>query len=434
VKVAVVGTGYVGSVTATCLASLGCDVTGLDVDAARAEQLSAGQVPFYEPGLSELLTSVRATRRLRFTSDEREALASADVAFVCVGTPEGEGGRPDLRALRAAAVAIARHLHRGEVVVTKSTVPVGSGNWMRSTIEDAAPRDVGFSIVSNPEFLREGSAISDFLRPDRIVLGGDPDGIDRVLELYRPLLDVEEPPPVLRMDLPSAEMVKYASNVALATKISLANELSDLCSATGADARAVLSAVGADARIGPAFLRPGLGWGGSCLPKDVAAMIAMGTEYSTPTPLLEAARTVNDARIERLVHVLQRELKAMQGRRIALLGLTFKPCTDDLRASPALALASRLVEGGSVVTAYDPVIKSVAGADGVRIRADAYEAADRADAVVVATKWPEFSTLDLSVLAERMRGDLILDARSALPAERARAAGLRLLELGAPAA
>jgi nucleotide sugar dehydrogenase len=432
-NVAVVGTGYVGTVTAVCLASLGSDVTGLDVDAARAAQLSAGQVPFYEPGLAELLTSVRATGRLRFTSDEADALDDADVVFVCVGTPEGDGGRPDLSALREAATAIARHLQGGEVVVTKSTVPVGSGNWMRTTIEDAAGRDVAFSIVSNPEFLREGSAIDDFLRPDRVVLGGDADGIERVLELFRPLLSGDGAPPVLTMDLPSAEMVKYASNVALATKISLANELSDLCGATGADPRAVLSAVGADARIGPAFLRPGLGWGGSCLPKDVAAMIAMGTEYSTPTPLLEAARAVNDARAERLVHVLQRELKAMQGRRIALLGLTFKPCTDDVRASPAVALAFRLLEGGSVVSAYDPVVKALDGAEDVRISADAYDAAERADAVVVATEWPEFAALDLPALAQRMRGDLILDARNALPSERARAAGLRLLEIGAPA-
>ncbi|HET6908640.1 MAG TPA: nucleotide sugar dehydrogenase, partial [Mycobacteriales bacterium] len=303
-KVAVVGTGYVGSVTAICFAWLGHEVIGYDMDSKRALQLTDGELPFYEPGVPELLREALATGRLSFTSDAAVAATDAEVIFLCVGTPTGPGGIPDMSQVESAAHALAGYLKDGAVVINKSTVPVGSGNWVRTMIEEALPDidAVKFHVVSNPEFLREGAALDDFLYPDRIVLGGEgtTEGVAVVAGLYERVLSQDfdgarrdHKPELVLTDLPSAEMVKYAANAFLATKISFANEIANICELVGADARQVLPAIGADTRIGPRFLQHGIGWGGSCFGKDVAALIATGVDYGYGSPILRAAVEVN---------------------------------------------------------------------------------------------------------------------------------------------
>jgi UDPglucose 6-dehydrogenase len=439
-RIAVIGTGYVGAVTSTCLAWLGHEVTGLDIDPTRAEQLALGQVPFHEPGLSELLTETVATGRLSFTSDPQAALGDADIVFLCVGTPTGAGGIADLSQVESAAQSVAPHLRDGTVVVNKSTVPVGSGNWVRTLLEEASPRSSrkAFSVVSNPEFLREGCALQDFLYPDRIVLGGDPEGVQRVAELYRPVLDQSFPggdperdPKLITTKLTSAEMIKYAANAFLATKISFANEMANLCELVGADARQVLPAIGADSRIGDAFLSPGLGWGGSCFGKDVAALGATGQDYGYSSALLRATTEVNSLQRAQVIRKLQRELHVLKGRRIAIFGLAFKPGTDDLRDAPALDVARRLIATGAVVSAYDPIVKQLPDdLSAVRIAADPYEAAEDADAVVLATEWPEFLSIEPEALASAMKSSILLDGRNALDEDAYVAAGFRVVGVG----
>lgn len=439
-KVAVIGTSYVGAVTSTCLAWLGHEVCGLDLDPARAGQLSRGQVPFYEPGLAELLNTTLATDRLRFTNEPAEALSDADVIFLCVGTPTSANGTPDLVQIEGALRTVAPYLRNGSVVVNKSTVPVGSGNLARTILEEALLQgsQPTFHVVSNPEFLREGSAIDDFLHPDRVVLGGEEVGVGPVRALYRPVLEQSfaggrrsRKPTLITTELASAEMIKYAANAFLATKISFANEIATLCEFVGADARQVLPAIGADQRIGPNFLSPGIGWGGSCFGKDIAALVATGQEYGHTPTLLRASVEVNDLQRARSVHKLQRDLRVLKGRRIALLGLAFKPGTDDLRDAPALDIARRLLAAGSVVSAYDPVVKSLPeDLAAVRIATDAYDAAHRVDAVVLATEWPEFLDLEPDDMRRAMHGDLLLDGRNFLPVQDYAVAGVRVEGFG----
>jgi len=439
-RVAVIGTGYVGTVTATCFAWLGHDVVGLDVDPVRIGQLSVGQAPLFEPGLAELLTETITTGRLTF-STEPATIADAEIVFLCVGTPTGTGGAPDLSQVEAAAHAVAVNMAEGAIVVNKSTVPVGSGNWVRTMIEEALPRTGGptFHVVSNPEFLREGCAIEDFLYPDRIVLGGENSAPAKVAALYEPVLDQSFPggrpdhrPQLILTDLASAEMVKYAANAFLATKISFANEIASICEFVGADARQVLPAIGADDRIGPRFLQHGLGWGGSCFGKDLAALIATAVDYGYNAPMLRATVEINQAQRAAAIRKLQAALKVLKGRRIGVLGLAFKPGTDDLRDAPALEIIRRLRTAGAVVSAYDPVVKHLGDPDGVGVRmaADPYDAADRADAVLVVTEWDDFAAVDLAALAERMAGDLVLDGRGILDLAAADAAGLRVTGFG----
>lgn len=423
-RVTVVGTGYVGTVTAVCLAWLGHEVSGLDVSETQAAELASGQVPFYEPGLPGLLAEALATGRLEFTADPDRAYTNAEVVFLCVGTPPGLGGRPELSQLEAAVAVLTRHLRDGMVVVNKSTVPVGSGGWVRTAIEEALPRRGGssFGVVSNPEFLREGAAIEDFLYPDRIVLGGEQVAVEEVASLYQAVIDQSFPggrpqarPALFQTSLASAEMVKYASNAFLATKVSFANEMANLCELIGADAAEVLPAIGADSRIGDRFLSPGVGWGGSCFGKDMAALIATGEDYGYRCSLLKAAVEVNTWQQAAVPRKLQQHLKVLKGKRIALLGLAFKPGTDDLRAAPALAIAARLMETGAVVSAYDPVVKELPGGFAqVRLGSDPYDTADRADAVVLVTEWPELADIDLGRLADVMAGHLVVDGRNVL--------------------
>jgi UDPglucose 6-dehydrogenase len=439
-RVAVIGTGYVGAVTSTCLALLGHSVCGLDTDSMRAGQLNNGQAPFHEPGLPELLKSTLSTGRLRFTDQPSEALCDADYVFLCVGTPPGPDGSPDLTQLESAIQSLAPYLRADAVIVNKSTVPVGAGNWTRTILEDALEgnRDLTFHVVSNPEFLREGCAINDFLYPDRIVLGGAAADVGRVAELYQPVLDQSFDGgrrglglSLITTDLASAEMIKYAANAFLATKISFANEMAQMCELFGADVRQVLPAIGADHRVGTAFLNAGVGWGGSCFGKDIAALIATGQEYGYTPSMLQATVEINKAQRASVVRKLQRELHMLKGRRITLLGLTFKPGTDDLRDAPALDLARRLLAAGAVVSAYDPVVKALPEEFGaIRLTRDAYDAADRADAVIVTTEWPEFSLIDPAGLRQAMRGDLVVDGRNCLPEANFAESGLRLIGFG----
>ncbi|MDF2898338.1 MAG: UDP-glucuronate decarboxylase [Rhodococcus erythropolis] len=439
-KVAVIGTGYVGAVTSTCLAFLGHDVCGLDSDSMRAGQLNNGQAPFVEPGLPEILKATLSSGRLSFTDDPAEALSDAEYVFLCVGTPPGPDGSPDLAQLESAIQSLAPYLRPGVIIVNKSTVPVGSGNWTRTILEDALDgnRELSFHVVSNPEFLREGCAIDDFLYPDRIVLGGATEDVSRVAELYQPVLDQsfeagrrEIHPALITTELSSAEMIKYAANAFLATKISFANEMAQMCELFGADVRQVLPAIGADHRVGNAFLSPGVGWGGSCFGKDVAALISSSKEYGYTPSMLQATVGINTAQRESAVRKLQRELHMLKGRRIALLGLTFKPGTDDLRDAPALDIARRLLAVGAVVSAFDPVVKSLPDEfAAIRLTRDVYEAADRVDAVVVTTEWPEFRAIDPDSLRRAMRGDLVVDGRNCLPEHSFVGSGLRLVGFG----
>jgi len=400
-------------------------------------------MPFYEPGMPERLEQALKSGRLSFTSDPVTAVENADVIFLCVGTPTSHSGVPDMSQVEEAVRSIAPHLKPDAVIVNKSTVPVGSGNWVRTMIEEALPDidSVEFHVVSNPEFLREGAAIEDFLYPDRIVLGGESGdkGIRVVSDLYHRLVSQDfeggrphRQPQVIRTDLPSAEMVKYAANAFLATKISFANEIANICEFVGADARQVLSAIGADSRIGSRFLQHGIGWGGSCFGKDVAALIATGLDYGYVSRILHAVVEVNQAQRVLVLRKLQDALKTLKGRRIAVFGLAFKANTDDFRDAPSIEIIRRLHAAGALVSAYDPIVKKIPELDEVplRIAADTYDAADRADAVVIATEWPDFAALDLRKLREKMKGHLILDGRGVIAEDVATEAGLTIRGFG----
>ena len=435
-RVSVVGSGYVGTVVAACFASLGHRVVGVEVDPKKLDDLSAGISPFFESGLEDLLRAGLLGGRLRFTNDYADAMSASDVVFLCLGTPSLPDGRADMRAMETAARSIAANLTHHHVLVTKSTVPIGSGNWLASVVEDALPGEADpeslFSVVSNPEFLREGSAINDFLYPDRVVLGSDaPAAIETVAALYRPILDQsftngrpDLRPPLVRTKLTTAETVKYASNAFLATKISFVNEIANICELVGADITEVTTAMGLDERIGSLFLDAGVGWGGSCFGKDLASLVSSAKEFGYRADLLQAAIDVNNAQRRLVIEKLQGHLKTLRGQRIALLGLAFKPGTDDLRDAPSIDLAQRLVMLNAVVSAHDPVVQQAPVIEGyLRIASTPYEAADRADAVVLMTEWPEYLALDLDKLADKMRGNLFIDGRNLFNPEEMTAKG-----------
>jgi UDPglucose 6-dehydrogenase len=440
--VAVIGTGYVGTVVAACLARVGRPTIGVEIDADKLLALHSGRAPFFEPGLDELLASGTASGLLRFTGRVEDAIAHADVVFLCVGTPPAPDGGADMSAVAAAARTIGSCLDRHRVLVTKSTVPIGSGRWLTSIIEDALPTgtipDGAFSVVSNPEFLREGSAVSDFLYPDRVVIGSDDEAaLDLVATVYQPILEQTFPggdpgrrAPIVRTTLATAETVKYASNAFLATKISFINEISNICDLVGADVAEVATALGLDARIGSRFLEAGIGWGGSCFGKDLSALITAAEQYGYESTLLRATVAVNARQRGLTVEKLRRHLKILQGRRITLLGLAFKPGTDDLRDAPAIEIATALLRAGALVRAHDPLVEEVPACPGLRIAANPYEAAERADALVLVTEWPDYLGLDLCELRARMRGDLILDGRNFLDPSAVHAAGLRYEGIG----
>ncbi len=423
--IAVIGTGYVGLVTAAGFAELGSEVWCVDIDAAKVARLRRGEVPIYEPGLEELLA--RHSGRLHFSTELGDALEHARLLFVAVGTPPTYSGDADLSSVHAVVDAITAS--EGHALVMKSTVPCGTGVAIKRVFGEQGKG--GLSYVSCPEFLKEGSAVRDFLNPDRVVVGdaGDWAG-DAVVELYRPLLDTANGAgggsALVRTDVASAEMVKLASNAFLATKISFINEIANVCEETGADVVEVARGMGLDERIGPKFLQAGIGFGGSCFPKDVNALKQLAGNSGYHFQLLTAVIEVNELQKRRVIGKLQKHLGSLVGRRVALLGLAFKPDTDDMREASSLVLAARLTADGASVSAYDPVAEEEARVllGGLQLADSALEAVRGADAVVLVTEWPQCTGLDWAQVAAAMQGTVVIDGRNALDADAVRAAGL----------
>jgi nucleotide sugar dehydrogenase len=441
-RIAIVGSGYVGSVAAACFAHIGHHVVGVERDPAKLALLARGRAPLREPGLDALLGGALGAGSLSFTADIAAAMGSCDFVFLCVGTPPGPDGRPEMGAMEEAAREVGAGLRADHVVVTKSTVPIGTGRWLADLLGDELERRGGrasdVSVVSNPEFLREGRAVDDFLHPDRVVVGSDePAALARVVALYGPIVEQRfpggtpgrAPVPMVATDLVTSEMTKYASNAFLATKISFANEIAALCEVTGADVALVTRAMGLDPRIAPGFLEAGLGWGGSCLGKDLRALVESARVAGYRPALLEAVEEVNAAQRGRIAEQLRRALGHLDGARVGILGLAFKADTDDVRDSPGLDIARRLLREGCSVAAFDPLVGHVAG-DGIEIAADPVGAVSGADAIVVTTDAERFRALDLRKLRVAMRGDVLIDGRAIYGPEFVRAAGLRYFGIG----
>ena len=428
-KLCVIGTGYVGLVTGACFADLGNQVTCLDIDPIRIEKLKQNEMPIYEPGLEQIVAQNVKSGRLLFTTDYVEALEGAEFAFIAVGTPSGMEGEADLQYVRQAAESIADLVHHPILVINKSTVPVGTGDWVADIIRkrrSGAPLE--FDVVSNPEFLREGSAIIDFMNPDRVVLGSlNRDAAGKVAELYSSLHC-----PILITDLRTAEMIKYASNAYLATRISYINEIANMCEELGADIQEVARGMGLDKRIGPAFLEAGLGWGGSCFPKDVKALAHMAVLHGTQPQLLQAVMEINRNQRRRVVYKLRKALGSLNDRPIGVLGISFKPDTDDVRDSPAIEVIHLLQNEGAIVKAYDPQAMDNAASllKGVQLCRNSYEVAEGVDALVLATKWNEFKQLDLQRIHQLMRTPILVDGRNIWDPDRVRTLGFTYYGIG----
>lgn len=429
-KICVIGTGYVGLVTGTCFAELGNQVICLDVDESRIDCLKQGVMPIYEPGLQQVVLQNSNAGRLVFTTDYAEALRVAEFAFIAVGTPSGVDGEADLQYVRQAAEAIADLVNHPIIVVNKSTVPVGTGDWVAEIIRkrrnDGAELD--FSVVSNPEFLREGSALNDFMTPDRVVLGSTSrEAATRVATLYQPLRC-----PVMITDLRTAEMIKYASNAYLATRISYINEIANICEELGADVREVARGMGLDKRIGPAFLDAGLGWGGSCFPKDVKALAHMAVLHGTQPQLLQAVMEINRNQRRRAVFKLRKALGGFNEKVIGVLGLSFKPNTDDIREAPSLEIIHLLQNEGAHIQAYDPQARQNAATmlPKVTLFDTPYEVAAGADALMLITEWNEFKQLDFERIHKLMRQPIIMDGRNLWDPECLRAMGFTYFGVG----
>ncbi|MBN3941151.1 MAG: UDP-glucose/GDP-mannose dehydrogenase family protein [Nostoc sp.] len=461
-RVCVIGTGYVGLVTGACLAHIGHDVICVDNNEEKVKLMKSGQSPIFEPGLSEIMQSAIQTEKIHFTSDLAAGVSHGEILFIAVGTPPLPTGESDTRYVEAVARGIGENLNGGyKVIVNKSTVPIGSGDWVRMLILDGVaerqktlipaggvPSDeklsefaAEFDVVSNPEFLREGSAVHDTFNPDRIVLGGNSQrAVALMQQLYAPIverkyaLDQSLPPvPILATDLSSAEMIKYAANAFLATKISFINEVANICDRVGADVTQVAKGIGLDSRIGNKFLQAGIGWGGSCFPKDVSALIHTADDYGYEAQLLKSAVSVNERQRLIALEKLQQVLKILKGKTVGLLGLTFKPDTDDLRDAPALILIEQLNRLGAKVKAYDPIISQTGmrhGLSGVLVETDAERLADGCDALVLVTEWQQFSTLDYVKMAKLMAHPVIIDGRNFLDPEAMIRAGFQYVGVG----
>jgi UDPglucose 6-dehydrogenase len=461
-RVCVIGTGYVGLVTGACLAHIGHHVICVDNNEEKVKLMKAGQSPIYEPGLSEIMQASSHAGNLEFTTDLAAGVAHGEILFIAVGTPALPNGESDTRYVEAVARGIGAHLDSGfKVIVNKSTVPIGSGDWVRMIVLDgvaerqkslvgaggvAADEAIAeiaaeFEVVSNPEFLREGSAVYDTFNPDRIVLGGNnPQAIAMMKELYTPIVERQyaedkslPPVPVVVTDLSSAEMIKYAANAFLATKISFINEIANICDRVGADVTQIAQGIGLDSRIGSKFLQAGIGWGGSCFPKDVSALIHTADDYGYEAHLLKAAVSVNERQRLIAVEKLQQVLKILKGKTVGLLGLTFKPDTDDMRDAPALNLIEQLNRLGAKVKAYDPIASQSGmrhGLTGVLVETDPERLADGCDALVVVTEWQQFCHLDYTKMASLMNTPVIIDGRNFLDREALQKAGFRYVGIG----
>ena len=431
--ISVVGSGYVGLVTGTCFAEFGVDVTCVDNDPRKIEALEAGKIPIYEPGLEELVERNIREGRLHFTTDLKAGVEKALVVFIAVGTPPRDDGSADLRYIDEVAEAIGRNLNGYKVVVTKSTVPIGTGERIRGIIERNNTQGARFDVVSNPEFLREGSAIEDFMHPDRVVIGADSDQAVAIMrDLYAPLYLLETP--FVITNVASSEMIKYASNAFLATKISFINEMAEICERVGADVHQVAKGMGLDKRINPKFLHPGPGYGGSCFPKDTSALVQIAQEHGYRLRIVEAVLEVNRQRREAMKAKMRRLLPEFKGRTIAALGLAFKPNTDDVRDSPALEILAEVLREGARVRVFDPAAmetsRPVLGSDGVVWCQDAYDAAQGADLLVIFTEWNQFRKLDLERLKSLLAAPRIVDCRNIYDPQQMRAAGFEYLCVG----
>jgi UDPglucose 6-dehydrogenase len=456
-RITVIGTGYVGTVTGACLAYLGNAITCVDTDAEKIARLRRGESPIYEPHLEELMALASSRGGIEFTTELAPAVAASDIIFIAVGTPPLPTGEADLRYLESAAHNIGRAMDasRFRVVVNKSTVPVGSGNLVetlvREGISEAHPaeqRAIGFGVASNPEFLREGSAVGDSLYPDRIVVGAsDARTLERMAGLYEPLVSQSFPPPpglprpagiapvrLLSTSLTSAEMIKYAANAFLAMKIGFANEIANICERVGAEATEVMTGIGLDSRIGSKFLNAGIGWGGSCFGKDVRALLHTAREYGYESRLLQASLDVNAAQRQMVIQKLQEKLYILKGRTITLLGLAFKPDTDDLRDAPSIQIAERLLQAGARIKAYDPVAMPACAQQWpslkIRYCDTPEEAATDSDALVVVTEWEQFRKLNLAEIAGLMTTRILVDGRNIFSPDQATAAGFDYTGVG----
>ena len=414
-NVVMIGSGYVGLVSGACFAEFGTNVTCIDIDQTKIDALNNGRIPIYEPGLDELVEKNRTQGRLLFTTDYIDAIGNADLVFIAVGTPTRRGdGHADLSYVYQAAKDIAPYLSGYTVIVDKSTVPVGTARNVKRIIAEANPQ-ADFDVASNPEFLREGAAISDFMRPDRVVIGIENERAGNLLkQLYRPLNLIETP--ILIATLETAELIKYASNAFLATKISFINEISALCEVVAADVHAVAKGMGLDGRIGRKFLHPGPGFGGSCFPKDARALVRIAQEHGVSSRIIEAVIEVNEAQKARMISKIRHALGGdVSGRRLAILGLTFKPETDDMRDAPALAILPKLIENGAIIRAHDPQGMEEAKKlmpDSMQYFSDIYETMRDADAVVLMTEWNVYRGLDLEHIQQIMRGSVFIDLRN----------------------
>jgi UDPglucose 6-dehydrogenase len=430
VKIGVVGTGYVGLVVGACLAENGNSVTCVDSDASKVEALRRGEIPIYEPGLEEMVPRNVREERLVFTTDIKAAVEASEILFIAVGTPQDEDGSADLTHVLEVADAIGRHMNGFKIVINKSTVPVGTARKVRETI--AARSSHRFAVVSNPEFLKEGTAVDDFLKPDRVVIGVDDPEVERVMrDLYEPFVRTGHP--ILVMDPLSAELTKYAANAMLATRISFMNEVANLCDKVGADVRQVRMGMGTDARIGASFLFPGLGYGGSCFPKDVKALIRTARDYQVPMRVVQAVDETNNDQKAIIVPRVAAHLGGLRGKQIAIWGLAFKPKTDDMREAPALTVIEALLKEGASVKAYDPkamaVARSILG-DRITFCERSYDAVQGADALLLVTEWNEFREPDFARIKSLMRKPAIFDGRNIFNPEVLRELGFHYEGIG----
>jgi UDPglucose 6-dehydrogenase len=434
-KIAVVGTGYVGLVTGACLANVGNEVVCADVDADKVEMLNAGGIPIYEEGLETIVNRNRADGRLRFTTDTGEAVRASDVIFIAVGTPPDEDGSADLKHVLAVAEEIGRNMNGHKIVICKSTVPVGTCDKVAEAI--SAMSDHDFDVASNPEFLKEGTAIKDFQSPDRVVIGcASRESAETIGELYKPFMRRSER--IVYMDVRSAEMTKYASNAMLATKISFINEIANICDEVGADVEKVRTGMSLDERIGPHFIYPGVGYGGSCFPKDVRAIASLGKESGSATMLLDAVRDVNSDQKLRLYHAAKAKFGSLEGKKFAVWGLSFKPRTDDVREAPALLNIRRFIEEGATVAATDPEAIDNARrdlgdlGDSVQFSEDDYTVLEDADALFIFTEWEEFRSPNFERIEGLMKSPVIFDGRNLYRTEKMRELGFDYFSIGRP--
>jgi UDPglucose 6-dehydrogenase len=429
--IAVIGTGYVGLVTGACFAEFGVDVTCVDVDSEKIARLLEGIVPIYEPGLEQLVTKNVQAGRLHFTTDVKQAVEQSLVIFLAVGTPPKEDGSADLRFVEQAARSIAEYMNGYKVIVTKSTVPIGTGERLRKLIRENLKKQFHFGIVSNPEFLREGAAINDFMRPDRVVIGSnDEEAVAIMRDLYRPLYLIETP--FVITSLESAELAKYAANAFLATKISFINEIANLCDRIGCDVHDVAKAIGMDRRIGNKFLHPGPGFGGSCFPKDTRALAAVAREFDSESRIVDAVIDVNERQRALMIPKIDKLAGGVEGKIIAVLGLAFKPETDDMREAPSVDIIRGLLERGAQVRAYDPVAVAEAKKilSGIEYSEDEYEAVTGADVLVFMTEWNQFRALDMQRIRQLMRAPKIADLRNIYEPDSMRELGFDYVGVG----